>query len=174
MQPDPQPAGARQRMVRATGAAVGIGVALMENCIPNSGGRLMVFTGGPCTLGPGLVVGLQLEESIRTHRVCRKLYPSVSSLSLCKVAVMIIFATLHVAARSGVMSAAVYNHALGPADGICLTSLHCRAKQVKLLEAAGCSTTAEVCHCILLRLPGATAKQLLVCPARNAPATAMF
>lgn len=41
----------------------------MENCIPGSGGRLMVFTGGPCTTGPGTVVGLTLEESIRTHRV---------------------------------------------------------------------------------------------------------
>ena len=41
----------------------------MENCIPGSGGRLMVFTGGPCTTGPGTVVGLPLEESIRTHRV---------------------------------------------------------------------------------------------------------
>ena len=30
----------------------------------------MVFTGGPCTTGPGSVVGLALEESIRTHRVC--------------------------------------------------------------------------------------------------------
>ena len=41
----------------------------MENCIPGSGGRLMVFTGGPCTTGPGTVVGLPLEETIRTHRV---------------------------------------------------------------------------------------------------------
>ena len=29
----------------------------------------MVFTGGPCTTGPGAVVGLALEDSIRTHRV---------------------------------------------------------------------------------------------------------
>lgn len=69
MQPDPQPLGARQRLVRATGAAVGVGAALMGNCIPGCGGRLMVFTGGPCTVGPGMVVGLALEESIRTHRV---------------------------------------------------------------------------------------------------------
>lgn len=69
MQPDPQPSGQRQRLVRATGAAVGVGVALLENCIPGTGGRLMVFTGGPCTTGPGTVVGLSLEESIRTHRV---------------------------------------------------------------------------------------------------------
>lgn len=68
-QPDPQPTSTRQRLVRATGAAVGVGVGLMENCIPGTGGRLMVFTGGPCTTGPGAVVGLALEESIRTHRV---------------------------------------------------------------------------------------------------------
>ena len=70
MQPELQPRGARQRLVRATGAAVGVGVALMENCVPGTGGRLMVFTGGPCTTGPGMVVGLALEDSIRTHRVC--------------------------------------------------------------------------------------------------------
>ena len=69
VQPDPQPRNKKQRLVRATGAAVGVGVALMENCIPGSGGRLMVFTGGPCTTGPGTVVGPALEESIRTHRV---------------------------------------------------------------------------------------------------------
>ena len=69
MQPDHQPSNKKQRLVRATGAAVGVGAALMENCIPGSGGRLMVFTGGPCTTGPGTVVGLTLEESIRTHRV---------------------------------------------------------------------------------------------------------
>ena len=70
MQPDPMPRGKRQRLVRATGAAVGFGVALLENCIPGTGGRIMVFTGGPCTTGPGAVVGLALEHSIRTHRVC--------------------------------------------------------------------------------------------------------
>ena len=69
MQPDPQPSNKRQRLIRATGAAVGVGVGLMENSVPGSGGRLMVFTGGPCTTGPGTVVGPALEESIRTHRV---------------------------------------------------------------------------------------------------------
>ncbi|KAL3133000.1 hypothetical protein ABBQ38_006909 [Trebouxia sp. C0009 RCD-2024] len=68
LQPDHLPSNQKQRLVRATGAAVGVGAALMENCIPGSGGRLMVFTGGPCTTGPGTVVGLALEESIRTHR----------------------------------------------------------------------------------------------------------
>ncbi len=69
VQPDRQPSSRQQRLVRATGAAVGVGVGLMENCIPGTGGRLMVFTGGPCTTGPGAVVGLALEDSIRTHRV---------------------------------------------------------------------------------------------------------
>ncbi|DBA70425.1 TPA: hypothetical protein ACH3X2_011834 [Trebouxia sp. C0005] len=68
LQPDRQPSSRKQRLVRATGAAVGVGVGLMENCIPGTGGRLMVFTGGPCTTGPGAVVGLALEDSIRTHR----------------------------------------------------------------------------------------------------------
>lgn len=69
MQPDHLPNNEKQRLVRATGAAVGVGASLLETCIPGSGGRLMVFTGGPCTTGPGTVVGLALEESIRTHRV---------------------------------------------------------------------------------------------------------
>lgn len=31
------------------------------------GARVMLFTGGPCTVGPGLVVTEELREPIRSH-----------------------------------------------------------------------------------------------------------
>lgn len=61
------------RARRATGAAVGAATALLEGCIPTGAGRIMVFTGGPCTVGPGMTVGTNLEETLRTHQV---LFPS--------------------------------------------------------------------------------------------------
>ncbi|KAJ9619556.1 GTPase-activating protein S23 [Taxawa tesnikishii (nom. ined.)] len=33
----------------------------------NAGGRIMLFTGGPATEGPGMVVGPELKEPIRSH-----------------------------------------------------------------------------------------------------------
>lgn len=33
----------------------------------DAGGRIMLFTGGPATEGPGMVVGPELRESIRSH-----------------------------------------------------------------------------------------------------------
>ncbi|XP_022959047.1 protein transport protein SEC23 [Cucurbita moschata] len=53
---------------RATGAAISAAVALLEGCRVNSGSRVMVFTSGPATVGPGIVVDSDLAHSIRTHR----------------------------------------------------------------------------------------------------------
>jgi protein transport protein SEC23 len=45
-------------VIIGTGAAISLAVSLLELLAPQSPGRVMVFTGGPCTVGPGQVVGL--------------------------------------------------------------------------------------------------------------------
>jgi hypothetical protein len=44
-----------------------IAIGIMETSFPNSGGRIMLYSGGPCTEGPGMVVGTELKEPIRSH-----------------------------------------------------------------------------------------------------------
>ncbi|KAJ0981591.1 hypothetical protein J5N97_009846 [Dioscorea zingiberensis] len=56
------------RPQRSTGAAISAAIAILEGCTPNSGGRIMVFTSGPATVGPGMIVETDLSHSIRTHR----------------------------------------------------------------------------------------------------------
>ena len=67
LQKDPWSTQAGRRPLRATGAALGIAVSLLESCFPNTGARAMVFIGGPCTQGPGMVVGEELKVPIRSH-----------------------------------------------------------------------------------------------------------
>ncbi|OQV18774.1 Protein transport protein Sec23A [Hypsibius exemplaris] len=67
IQRDPWPTTAGKRSQRATGAALGIAVSLLESCFPNTGARTMLFVGGPCTQGPGMVVGEELKTPIRSH-----------------------------------------------------------------------------------------------------------
>ncbi|XP_058105478.1 protein transport protein SEC23 G [Magnolia sinica] len=55
------------RPQRCTGAAISASVGLLEGCFPNVGGRIMVFTSGPATIGPGIVVDTDLTKAIRTH-----------------------------------------------------------------------------------------------------------
>ncbi|KAL6007338.1 Protein transport protein S23 G [Asimina triloba] len=56
------------RPQRCTGAAISVSIGLLEACFPNTGGRVMVFTSGPATSGPGIVVDTNLAKAIRTHR----------------------------------------------------------------------------------------------------------
>ncbi len=56
-----------KRSLRATGCALNIAISLMQSAYPNSGARIMTFAAGPCTFGPGLVVGDELKEPIRSH-----------------------------------------------------------------------------------------------------------
>ncbi|WOL16905.1 protein transport protein sec23-1 isoform X1 [Canna indica] len=56
------------RPSRATGAAISTAVALLEGCSPNTGGRVMVFTSGPATVGPGMIADTDFGIAIRTHR----------------------------------------------------------------------------------------------------------
>ncbi len=67
LQRDPWPVDADKRPERATGVATSIALSLLEAQFPNCAARVMMFCGGPCTIGPGMVVGKELRESIRSH-----------------------------------------------------------------------------------------------------------
>eukprot|EP00828_Plagiopyla_frontata_P044585 TRINITY_DN7320_c0_g3_i7.p1 TRINITY_DN7320_c0_g3~~TRINITY_DN7320_c0_g3_i7.p1 ORF type:complete len:463 (-),score=50.67 TRINITY_DN7320_c0_g3_i7:349-1737(-) len=54
------------RQQRSVGTALNIAIGLMEGC-PKLGSRAMLFLGGPCTIGPGQVIGLELVETIRSY-----------------------------------------------------------------------------------------------------------
>jgi protein transport protein SEC23 len=67
LQKDPWPTANDRRPIRCTGSALSIAIGLMETSFPNAGGRIILFAGGPCTEGPGMVVGPELKEAIRSH-----------------------------------------------------------------------------------------------------------
>ncbi|KAK9137686.1 hypothetical protein Sjap_008280 [Stephania japonica] len=56
------------RPQRCTGAAISTSIGLLEACLPKAGSRIMVFTSGPATTGPGIVVESDLSMAIRTHQ----------------------------------------------------------------------------------------------------------
>ncbi|KAH8113783.1 copii coat protein [Phellopilus nigrolimitatus] len=64
---DPWPVANDKRALRCSGNAISVAVGLLETTFPNTGARIMVFAGGPCTEGPGLVVSNELREPIRSH-----------------------------------------------------------------------------------------------------------
>ena len=39
---------------------------------PNTGARILLFSGGPCTQGPGMVVGTELKDPLRSHHDIEK------------------------------------------------------------------------------------------------------
>lgn len=67
LQKDPWPVSSERRNLRCTGVALGVAIGLMESSFQNAGGRIMLFAGGPATEGPGMVVGPELREPIRSH-----------------------------------------------------------------------------------------------------------
>ncbi|KAK9467407.1 hypothetical protein V1512DRAFT_134871 [Lipomyces arxii] len=67
LQPDPWPVANDKRPLRCTGVALSVAVGILETSFPNTGARVMLFAGGPGTEGPGLVVGPELREAIRSH-----------------------------------------------------------------------------------------------------------
>lgn len=66
LQRDPWPVTQGKRPLRSTGVALSIAVGLLEGTFPNTGARIMLFTGGPPTQGPGMVVGDELKVPIRS------------------------------------------------------------------------------------------------------------
>lgn len=67
LQRDPWPVASDRRPIRCSGVAISIAVSLLEQLFPNTGARIMFFGGGPPTEGPGMVVGPELREPIRSH-----------------------------------------------------------------------------------------------------------
>lgn len=67
LQKDPWPTANDRRSLRCTGVALSVAIGLMESSFQNAGGRIMLFAGGPATEGPGMVVGPELREPIRSH-----------------------------------------------------------------------------------------------------------
>uniref|UniRef100_A0A0L8FTR9 Protein transport protein SEC23 n=1 Tax=Octopus bimaculoides TaxID=37653 RepID=A0A0L8FTR9_OCTBM len=72
LQRDPWPVSQGKRPLRSTGVALSIAVGLLECTYPNTGARIMLFIGGPCTQGPGMVVGDELKNPIRSHHDIEK------------------------------------------------------------------------------------------------------
>ncbi|EGR32706.1 protein transport protein, putative [Ichthyophthirius multifiliis] len=66
LQPDPWIVPQGEREQRASGVALNVAMSIIEAC-PIQGSRLMFFTGGPCTIGPGQIIGLKLEENLRSY-----------------------------------------------------------------------------------------------------------
>ncbi|XP_063684775.1 protein transport protein Sec23A-like [Bolinopsis microptera] len=67
LQPDPWPVATGKRPLRSVGVALSIAVGILESVYPNCGARVMLFLGGPGTQGPGMIVGEDLKEAIRSH-----------------------------------------------------------------------------------------------------------
>ncbi|KAL7268370.1 GTPase-activating protein S23 [Rhizina undulata] len=67
LQKDPWPVANDKRPLRCTGVALSVAVGLLETSFANTGARIMLFAGGPGTEGPGMVVGPELREPIRSH-----------------------------------------------------------------------------------------------------------
>lgn len=72
VQKDPWPVPQGKRYLRSTGAALSIAVGLLECTYPNTGARIMLFVGGPCSQGPGQVVDDELKHPIRSHHDIHK------------------------------------------------------------------------------------------------------
>lgn len=67
LQKDPWPVANDRRNLRCTGVALSVAAGLLESSFQNAGARIMLFAGGPATEGPGMVVGPELREPIRSH-----------------------------------------------------------------------------------------------------------
>lgn len=68
--------GGNQRPQRCIGSALSVALGLMETTHPQSSVRIMLVIGGPCNIGPGIVVGEELLETIRSHQDLQKERPN--------------------------------------------------------------------------------------------------
>jgi protein transport protein SEC23 len=69
---DPWPVPSDKRPARATGSALSVATSLLHLAVPRRGARVMLFTGGPCTAGPGAIVSRLKEDDIRSHSDLQK------------------------------------------------------------------------------------------------------
>ncbi|RLV91196.1 Protein transport protein SEC23 [Spathaspora sp. JA1] len=70
-----------QRPERCTGSAINIASlllrAILGNHVLTTGGHLLVFSSGVCTIGPGKIVDQALKEPMRSHNEIEKSYHSM-------------------------------------------------------------------------------------------------
>lgn len=64
---DPWPVPNDLRVARCTGCALSVATSLLDLACPRRGGRVMLFTGGPCTAGPGSIVSRLKTSDLRSH-----------------------------------------------------------------------------------------------------------
>lgn len=68
LQPDPWPTKHGFRAQRCVGTALNIAISMLELAgSVNRGSRIVNILGGPVTTGPGMIVGEELKERIRSH-----------------------------------------------------------------------------------------------------------
>lgn len=64
---DPWPTPSDERPARCTGNALSLAVSLLELAAPRQGSRVLVFTSGPASIGPGAMVAKSRKTNIRSH-----------------------------------------------------------------------------------------------------------
>lgn len=57
------------RQLRCTGTALAVASSLLRAACRKRGAHILLFNGGPCTYGPGLIVGPKFKEPIRSHHL---------------------------------------------------------------------------------------------------------
>ena len=72
LQRDPWAVSHGKRSIRSTGAALSIAISLLEATNAHTGARIMSFIGGPCTIGPGMIIDEDLKNTIRSHHDIEK------------------------------------------------------------------------------------------------------
>lgn len=55
------------RNERSTGCAINVAFNMLSILYPKIGSRIMLFTGGPCTIGPGQIVETSFKNPLRSH-----------------------------------------------------------------------------------------------------------
>lgn len=57
----------QHRAERCTGSAINIAINLLQSYFNKTGAHIVVFSGGPCTFGPGSIVSTDLKDPLRSH-----------------------------------------------------------------------------------------------------------
>ncbi|XP_042407756.1 protein transport protein SEC23-like [Zingiber officinale] len=68
LQLDRWPVEAGNRPLRCTGVALSVAAGLLGACIAGTGARIIALIGGPCTVGPGMIVSEDQSEPVRSHK----------------------------------------------------------------------------------------------------------
>ena len=67
LSPDEWTIPAGNRPQRATGQALNVASLLLQGCYKNFAARIILFSSGPGTIAPGLIVSPELKDPIRSH-----------------------------------------------------------------------------------------------------------